>query len=117
MRRSFPPEARISCEVLLEIYYDCSWLLTTFAQWKLSLVAGLKVGSEVSFTAKIEVVKCPKDPRDWTQTFQVLLNSGPFLRSRIYIETIIIGTPPPLGVENVKFRKILKTLFRALGAP
>ena len=32
MRRSFPPEARFSFEVLLEIYYDCSWLLTTFAQ-------------------------------------------------------------------------------------
>lgn len=33
--------------------------------------SGLKVGSQVSFTAKIEVIKCPKDPREWTQTFQI----------------------------------------------
>jgi len=33
--------------------------------------SGLKVGTQVTFTAKIEVVKCPKDPREWTQTFQI----------------------------------------------
>ncbi len=33
--------------------------------------SGLRVGSKVQFTAKIEVVKCPKDPRDWKQTFQI----------------------------------------------
>merc|ERR1740123_621760 len=33
--------------------------------------SGLKVGTRVMFTAKIEVVKCPKDPRDWRQTFQI----------------------------------------------
>jgi len=33
--------------------------------------SGLKVGTRVMFTAKIEVVKCPKDPRDWKQTFQI----------------------------------------------
>ena len=33
--------------------------------------AGLKVGSRVKFTAKIEVVKCPKDPREWHQVFQI----------------------------------------------
>jgi len=31
----------------------------------------LKVGSKVMFTAKIEVLKCPKDPRDWKQHFQI----------------------------------------------
>jgi len=33
--------------------------------------SGLKVGSKVSFTAKIEVLKCPKDPREWNQRFQI----------------------------------------------
>ena len=33
--------------------------------------SGLRVGSRVQFTAKIEVVKCPKDPREWKQTFQI----------------------------------------------
>merc|ERR1719410_468034 len=33
--------------------------------------SGLKVGTRVMFTAKIEVVKCPKDPREWKQTFQI----------------------------------------------
>jgi len=33
--------------------------------------SGLKVGTKVMFTAKIEVVKCPKDPREWKQTFQI----------------------------------------------
>ena len=33
--------------------------------------SGLKVGSKVSFTAKIEVLKCPKDPREWRQQFQI----------------------------------------------
>merc|ERR1740123_125641 len=36
-----------------------------------SKCSGLKVGTRVMFTAKIEVVKCPKDPRDWRQTFQI----------------------------------------------
>ena len=27
--------------------------------------------SRVRFTAKIEVTKCPKDPRQWKQTFQI----------------------------------------------
>merc|ERR1719210_414638 len=31
--------------------------------------SGLKVGTKVTFTAKIEVIKCPKDPREWKQTF------------------------------------------------
>ena len=33
--------------------------------------SGLKVGTRVMFTAKIEVVKCPKDPREWKQKFQI----------------------------------------------
>jgi len=33
--------------------------------------SGLKVGTKVTFTAKIEVIKCPKDPREWRQTFQI----------------------------------------------
>eukprot|EP00092_Neocalanus_flemingeri_P010016 GFUD01010796.1.p1 GENE.GFUD01010796.1~~GFUD01010796.1.p1 ORF type:complete len:824 (-),score=173.21 GFUD01010796.1:871-3342(-) len=33
--------------------------------------SGLKVGTKVMFTAKIEVVKCPKDPREWKQIFQI----------------------------------------------
>jgi protocadherin alpha len=33
--------------------------------------SGLRVGSRVQFTAKIEVVKCPKDPREWKQTFEI----------------------------------------------
>ena len=33
--------------------------------------SGLRVGSRVQFTAKIEVVKCPKDPREWRQTFEI----------------------------------------------
>ena len=33
--------------------------------------SGLKVGSKVIFTAKIEVLKCPKDPREWRQQFQI----------------------------------------------
>ncbi|XP_059086131.1 integrin beta-PS-like isoform X2 [Tigriopus californicus] len=33
--------------------------------------SGLRVGSRVQFTAKIEVVKCPKDPREWRQKFQI----------------------------------------------
>lgn len=36
-----------------------------------SKCSGLRVGTRVMFTAKIEVVKCPKDPRDWHQTFQI----------------------------------------------
>jgi len=32
---------------------------------------GLKVGNRVMFTAKIEVLKCPSDPRDWHQTFSI----------------------------------------------
>ena len=31
----------------------------------------LRVGSKVSFTAKIEVVKCPKDVREWNQKFMI----------------------------------------------
>ena len=33
--------------------------------------SGLKVGARVSFTAKIEVTKCPQDPREWKQTFKI----------------------------------------------
>merc|ERR1719334_636273 len=33
--------------------------------------SGLRVGTRVMFTAKIEVVKCPKDPREWKQRFQI----------------------------------------------
>jgi len=33
--------------------------------------SGLRVGSRVQFTAKIEVVKCPKDPREWKQVFEI----------------------------------------------
>ena len=33
--------------------------------------SGLKVGSKVTFTAKIEVLKCPKDPREWKQRFLI----------------------------------------------
>eukprot|EP00096_Caligus_rogercresseyi_P012190 TRINITY_DN5033_c0_g1_i1.p1 TRINITY_DN5033_c0_g1~~TRINITY_DN5033_c0_g1_i1.p1 ORF type:complete len:836 (+),score=305.25 TRINITY_DN5033_c0_g1_i1:51-2558(+) len=33
--------------------------------------SGLRVGSRVSFTAKIEVIKCPKDPREWNQIFEI----------------------------------------------
>jgi len=33
--------------------------------------SGLKVGTKIGFTAKIEVVKCPKDPREWKQIFQI----------------------------------------------
>jgi len=33
--------------------------------------SGLKVGTKVGFTAKIEVIKCPKDPREWKQIFQI----------------------------------------------
>lgn len=36
-----------------------------------SKCSGLKVGTRVTFTAKIEVTKCPKDPREWKQTFQI----------------------------------------------
>lgn len=32
---------------------------------------GLKVGEVVSFTAQISVSACPKDPREWKQTFQI----------------------------------------------
>lgn len=32
---------------------------------------GLKVGTRVNFTARIEITKCPKDPREWRQTFQI----------------------------------------------
>ena len=33
--------------------------------------SGLHVGSRVQFTAKIEVVKCPSDPRDWNQVIEI----------------------------------------------
>ena len=33
--------------------------------------SGLRVGSRVQFTAKIEVLKCPKDPREWDQTIEI----------------------------------------------
>ena len=33
--------------------------------------SGLRLGQRVKFTAKIEVVKCPKDPREWHQVFQI----------------------------------------------
>ena len=33
--------------------------------------SGLRVGSRVQFTAKIEVVKCPKDPREWSQIIEI----------------------------------------------
>jgi len=32
---------------------------------------GLRVGSQVKFTAKIEVVSCPEDPREWRQIFEI----------------------------------------------
>lgn len=32
---------------------------------------GLKVGNLVRFEAEIVVLSCPKDPKEWTQTFQV----------------------------------------------
>lgn len=32
---------------------------------------GLKVGDVVSFEAEIVVTSCPKDPKDWEQTFQI----------------------------------------------
>merc|ERR1719411_1632184 len=38
---------------------------------KTNKCSGLRVGSRVQFTAKIEVVKCPKDPREWKQTFEI----------------------------------------------
>ncbi|KAI8035233.1 integrin beta-PS isoform X2 [Drosophila gunungcola] len=31
----------------------------------------LTVGQQVSFTAQIQVLKCPEDPRDWTQTINI----------------------------------------------
>ena len=33
--------------------------------------SGLKVGSKVTFTAKIELVKCPRDPREWQQRIEI----------------------------------------------
>jgi len=36
-----------------------------------SKCSGLRVGTKVTFTAKIEVVKCPKDPREWKQLFNI----------------------------------------------
>ena len=33
--------------------------------------SGLRVGTRVTFTAQIEVVKCPKDPREWKQVFEI----------------------------------------------
>ena len=33
--------------------------------------SGLRVGSKVQFTAKIEVLKCPKDPREWNQVIEI----------------------------------------------
>merc|ERR1712080_396727 len=33
--------------------------------------SGLKVGDRVMFTARMEVVECPEDPRDWNQTFHI----------------------------------------------
>ena len=33
--------------------------------------SGLRVGSRVQFTAKIEVLKCPKDPREWHQVIEI----------------------------------------------
>ena len=33
--------------------------------------SGLRVGSRVQFTAKIEVLKCPKDPREWNQVIEI----------------------------------------------
>jgi len=32
---------------------------------------GLKVGDKVTFSAEITVVSCPKNPKDWHQTFQI----------------------------------------------
>lgn len=31
----------------------------------------LKVGDVVTFTVKIEILECPKDPRDWKQVIQI----------------------------------------------
>lgn len=31
----------------------------------------LKEGQQVSFTAQIQLLKCPEDPRDWTQTIHI----------------------------------------------
>lgn len=33
--------------------------------------SGLRVGSRVQFKARIEVLKCPKDPREWQQTIEI----------------------------------------------
>jgi protocadherin alpha len=38
---------------------------------KTNKCSGLRVGTRVMFTAKIEVVRCPDDPREWKQTFQI----------------------------------------------
>ncbi|XP_042911123.2 integrin beta-PS [Parasteatoda tepidariorum] len=36
-----------------------------------NICKGLKVGTNVTFEANIEVTKCPKDPKEWNQTFQI----------------------------------------------
>lgn len=38
---------------------------------KTNICKGLKVGTNVTFEAKIEVTSCPKDRKDWKQTFRI----------------------------------------------
>ncbi|XP_023340039.1 integrin beta-PS [Eurytemora carolleeae] len=60
-------------EEQLHVYNALSGVVQGSSYGKLSADSylGLKVGTQIMFTAKIEVVKCPKDPREWTQTFQI----------------------------------------------
>ncbi|XP_030378014.1 integrin beta-PS isoform X2 [Scaptodrosophila lebanonensis] len=55
-------------EVKITYFSSC---LTGGAEIKTSKCGGLKVGDKVSFTAQIQVTKCPLNPRDWKQVIQI----------------------------------------------
>lgn len=55
-------------DVKITYFSSC---LTGGPEIQTSKCDNLTVGQQVSFTAQIQVLKCPEDPRDWTQHIQI----------------------------------------------
>ena len=73
--------------------------------------SGLKVGTQVTFTAKIEVVKCPKDPREWTQTFQIYpvgINESVIVNLEMLCQC---NCEKPGNQETSDVQSVLNTIF------
>ncbi|EDW30658.1 GL26731 [Drosophila persimilis] len=55
-------------DVKITYFSSC---LTNGPEIQTSKCDNLTVGKQVSFTAQIQVLKCPEDPRDWNQVIQI----------------------------------------------